>query len=133
MKQYLTIAESDELVAMGVSPETASHIYSKTEKCRHMICAVRPILQSIPGRNIDYERPCFSVSDILAILPENINGCGLKILRVQTGWQVSYGNPYDSPNVYPPIIKAVELIDALSAILKWCISRKNCIFDYFSL
>lgn len=125
MKPYLTIAESDELVAMGVSPETASHIYSKTEKCRHMICAVRPILQSIPGRNIDYERPCFSVSDILAILPTSIGMHYLDIMKIEPSqWVVSYRNPC----TYPPMTKeerADELIDALAALLKWYVSRKK--------
>ena len=125
MKPYLTIAESVELVEMGVSPETASHIYSKTENGGYMICAVSPILQSIPGRKINYEHPCFSVSDILAILPTTIGMHYLDIMKIEPSqWVVSYRNPY----TYPPMTKeerADELIDALAALLKWHISRKK--------
>lgn len=125
MKPYLTIDESVELVEMGVSPETASHIYSETENGGFIICAVRPILQSIPGRNIDYEHPCFSVSDILAILPTCIGMHYLDIMKIEPSqWVVSYRNPY----TYPPMTKeerADELIDALAALLKWYISRKK--------
>ena len=125
MKPYLTIAESVELVEMAVSRETASHIYSKTKNDGYMICAVSPVLQSIPGRNIDYEHPCFSVSDILAILPTSIGMHYLDIMKIEPSqWVASYRNPY----TYPPMTKeerADELIDALAALLKWYVSRKK--------
>lgn len=116
MKSELTIKESAKLIDLGIAPRLAS------------------------TRKVEYDEnftPCyhavFTLIDILAILPKNIDGNVIDIISAQVdiekedikdGWLACYVDK-ESIVTYgkDSIFQAGELIDALYQLLCWVISN----------
>ena len=120
MKTQLTAEESAKLIELGVSPERASEIKVEVKEssrgCPNIYCS-------------EVKRPIFTLTDILDILPKEINAFGIPA-RLQMYnhpaeyWIVSYVT-YDGGTLtyQNPCSAEKELIDALYSLLVWCLEK----------
>ncbi len=108
MKNELTVEQSAQLIELGVNPKLASGSqYVDTKETRGGI-ELPPV-----------QKPIFKLSDILAILPKEIddNGVTMGIVMEFTSdeWHTYYyGRCNLKGNAHAP-----ELIDALFFLLRW--------------
>lgn len=124
MKTVLTIEESQRLIDLGVDPKLASREgYVESGK-------------TLNGIELPPElKPCFSLADILSILPKEIEDSNLDIISTQvdiknhkkvSGWMATYiGSHNDLTFTDGLVFQAPELIDALYQLLIWCIDNKH--------
>lgn len=124
MKTTLTPEESQRLIELGVDPKLASEreYIDKTEEDSNQFL------------NIE-EYPRFTLSDLLSILPKEIEDSNLDIISTQvdiknhkkvSGWMATYiGSHNDLTFTNGLVFQAPELIDALYQLLIWCIDNKH--------
>lgn len=115
MKDKLTIEESAKLIELGVDAKLASKE------------------SAVWGKFKSHKRPIFTLTDILSILPKEIDGNILVINATgfnieseeyEEGWCVFYVNSnFDVAYGEKSIFSAPELIDALNQLLKWVLSN----------
>ena len=160
MKTQLTVEESARLIELGVDAKLASKcllyfcdefdeplaswdLYKKNDK---VFCAVeeaygRSVESRIVSMNADFdqsakeENPIFDLSDLLSILPKEIDGNILVINatgfnketeKLEEGWTVFYVNyKYDVAFGEDSIFSAPELIDALNQLAIWAIEHQH--------
>ena len=117
MKITLTIEESQKLIELGVDAKLASEIEYRPRKCGY-------------GR-LKYR--VYSLSDILSILPKEIDGYELNISTTKQLYFVSY-ILWDHAEDYGSYVRdtrpdtqlyAPELIDALNQLAIWAIEHQH--------
>lgn len=124
MKTTLTVEESQRLIELGVDPKMAREweIVDTTD-------------ENDPNSFLDYEEyPIFSLTNLLSILPKEIEDSNLDIISTQvdiknhkkvSGWIATY---IDSHNDLAfgdeSVFQSPELIDALYQLLIWCLENK---------
>lgn len=135
MKTKLTIEESAKLIELGVDPKMAKSVcldfngtyaYISGEETKTVVDWV----------NMEYytEQPVvFTLTDILSILPKEIEDSNLDIISTQvdiknhkkiSGWMVTYIDSHnDLAFGYESIFQAPELIDALNPLLIWVLKN----------
>ena len=123
MKTILTAEESQRLIELGVDPKLASEreYIDKTEEDSNQFL------------NIE-EYPRFTLSDLLSILPKEIEDSNLDIISTQvdiknhkkvSGWMATYiGSHNDLTFTDGLVFQAPELINALYSLLIWCLENK---------
>lgn len=151
MKSKLTPEQSQRLIELGVDPSKASmcmlyfpesdnseplESWQMWEECGKLLCnpdesRVQDVECVIVPKSADYdlddkeEHPIFDLSDILALLPKELEvyydgdviPYHLVITTNCNGWEASY---YDNETLKT----ASELIDALYELLVWCLTNK---------
>lgn len=109
MKTELTIEESAKLIELGVDPKLASKEFATT---------------IYEQKYNDPRHPIFTLSDIISILPKEIEDNGvtedLNIIMSNDSVYVSYPYIHERLKVF---IVAPELIDALYQLLIWCLEQ----------
>ena len=106
MKTLLTVEESQRLIDLGVDPKLASYTdVVADESGNHYV-----------------EKLIFSLTDILSILPKEINGYHLNIEASEQGYEVCY-KLWDTYH-FMGATESPELIDALYQLLIWCLEHK---------
>ncbi len=111
MKTQLTASESTKLIELGVSPERASMRESSAAYGN----GSRGIMK-VP------ETPIFTLTDILDILPKEIEDYHLSIESFKETHYTTYiRDNYDDYLI--PNKDAPELIDALYSLLVWCLEK----------
>ena len=119
MKTTLTIEESGRLIELGVDASLAS-------KCRvqHEVDD-KVEYRIVPHDEFCYEmaslnpQPIFDLSDLLSILPKEIDGYHLKIGTYHDEWYAEYNSiRFGGGCFYAP-----ELIDALNQLAIWCLEN----------
>ena len=120
MKTQLTIEESAKLIELGIDAKLASKCDSAMKVC----ASGRGIIR------LPESRPIFDLTDILSILPKEIDGYGLDISYAKDGYYVSYiiwdnteDYDYIRDSLQDKPISAPELIDALNSLLIWTIKQ----------
>ena len=118
MKTTLTIEESARLIELGVDAKLASET-----------------IIGCDDNNKAYRRYRFSLTDILSILPKEIDYNVLDILAtgfdpktgdIKKGWTASYITEQGIVAFgEESILSAPELIDALNQLLIWCLTEKK--------
>ena len=125
MKTTPTIEESAHLIELGVDASLAS-------KCRIQHEADGEVeYRIVPHDEYCYElaslnpQPIFDLSDILSILPKEIDGYHLNIEASDDGYDVSYilYDRNDGLLFLGATPTAPELIDALNQLLIWCLEN----------
>ena len=124
MKTILTVEESQRLIDLGVDPQMASK-KEDAQSYYDWCCGREP--------NSDDIKPIFDLSDLLSILPKEIEDSNLNIISTQvknhkkvSGWIATYIDSYnDLAFGYESIFQAPELIDALNSLLIWCLTEKK--------
>lgn len=113
MKQELTIAQSNKLIKRGISKDKASSRESVFDK-QHDFRGYKPV---------------FTLSDLLLLLPKEIDGCNLTIGASKEEWRVAYElNELDDNDNFV-IIRTImiqfakELVDALFLALCDCLDN----------
>ncbi|MDE6410036.1 MAG: hypothetical protein K2K81_07325 [Muribaculaceae bacterium] len=103
MKTTLTIEESAKLIELGVDAKLAS---------------------SYVGM---YRVPTFTLTDILSILPKEIDGYHLSIEASSQGYEVSYmlWDIGDEAYHFMGATERPELIDALNQLAIWCLENNH--------
>lgn len=131
MKTELTIEQSQHLIELGVDPKRVSmttrldfngtYAYVSGEESE-------VVRNCVNGQFYVEESEMFTLSDIIAMLPKEIDVCydggevDTCILGITThndGWEVSY---YGVDSIF---FESSELIDALYELLIWCIKNKD--------
>ncbi len=112
MKTELTIEESAKLIELGVDPKLAS----KCDMTMKIGVGVRGIIKR-PN-----PKPIFTLTDILAILPKEIEGSDLAMIAKKGAWVVFYTG--GKIRLMDTRVVAPELIDALYQLLCWTIEQK---------
>ena len=118
MKTLLTVEESQRLIDLGVDPKMASYTdVVADESGNHYV-----------------EKLIFSLTDLLSILPKEINHQCLTIISTDKLYFAQYGNwereyihSWEQtfiPNDDCGKNSAPELIDALYPLLVWCLEHK---------
>lgn len=137
MKTTLTIEESGRLIELGVDPKMASMVsWKQTENWqRKSVLDNKEHLQLKPFRPMvmGFERfdckDIFTLTDLLSILPKEIDGYHLTIEASEKGYDVGY-ELYDSfeDRTFFMGSQATtpELIDALYQLLIWCLEQGYC-------
>lgn len=122
MKKYLTKEQSKELIESGIHSDKASFIVWKPTRDfsnnridikvnEHLV--LKPFRPAIMGFEQFDCHDVFSLSDLMEILPTDIDGNDILIKHVKNGWSVCYVNCEGSTHIQS------ELIDALYHILLW--------------
>ncbi|MDE5998262.1 MAG: hypothetical protein K2G77_08655 [Muribaculaceae bacterium] len=120
MKTTLTIEESARLIELGVDAKLASKGNSAMQVCTN-------------GRRITRilePRPIFELSDLLSILPKEIEDNGitdtLNIWVADNEWCVKYEPASDEfISLADSYYESPELIDALNQLLIWCLENNH--------
>ena len=134
MKTTLTVEESQRLIELGVDPKMAkgvcldfngTYAYISGEETKTVVDWV----------NMEYytEQPViFTLTDLLSILPKEIDGYELNMSANKCEYFVSYilWDTMDEGDYIKDILSfkqfsAPELIDALNQLLIWCLEQKN--------
>lgn len=124
MKTELTIEQSQRLIELGVDAKLTSkshHKYTQTGKGVGCIVTV-------------HSNPIFTLTDLLSILPKNIDGNVIEIISAQVdvdkedikdGW-LTYYSDREGIVTYgrDSIFQADELIDSLYLLLCWVIENE---------
>lgn len=112
MKTNLTIEQSARLIELGIDASIAS-------------CTI--VTDEYNETTDNFEHPAFSLSDIISLLPKEIeapdywgevDACNLGIAIYNDVWEAFY---YDVNNAFR---KAPELIDALYELLCWVLANR---------
>lgn len=120
MKTKLTPEQSQRLIELGVDPSKASEVKEFDDELSQWTHRGNPI---------------FTLSDIISLLPKEIDGYPLLIFskrffeetdEVDEGWTVLYTNndltaAFGDKGIY----STTELIDALFELLVWCVTNKH--------
>ena len=127
MKTALTIEESQRLIELGVDPKMASttcinfngtYAYVSGEESE-------TVRDCVNGQYYTEECSCFTLADILSILPKEIEIEGekedLNIVMDNFGALVGYPKFHEKHGC---AFVAPELIDALNQLLIWCLEQK---------
>lgn len=117
MKTELTISESQHLIDLGVDPKMAS----RCQYVEKISSGVRGIIQ------IPKPKPIFDLSDVIGILPKEIEKRNNPTMRVVYYWNPNnkkWGVYYDYAEDCE-IYTAPELIDSLYQLLCWWLERKS--------
>ena len=113
MKTQLTIEQSQKLIELGVDAKLASEreFIDKTERDSNQFLEIE-------------EYPRFTLTDILSILPKEIDGYHLNIEASDDGYDVAYilYDRNDGLLFLGATPTAPELIDALNHLLIWAIT-----------
>lgn len=117
MKTILTIEQSATLISKGVSTERASAFDD-----------IRTVIDGVPTF-CPGTKPLFTLTDLLSLLPKEIDGCDLTIGANKEEWRVAYElNELDDDDNFV-IIRTImiqfakELIDALFLALCDCLKN----------
>ena len=117
MKQKLTIEESAKLIKLGAEAKLAS---------RHTLGVQIPT--GIPNiyRKEEDSKPIFTLTDLLSILPKEIEIEGEKedLNIVMDNWGALVGYPKFHEK-HGCAFVSPELIDALYQLLIWCINKHH--------
>ena len=126
MKTLLTIEESAKLIELGVDPKMASK-KEDAQSYYDWCCGREP--------NPDDIKPIFDLSDLLSILPKEIEDSNLNIISTQvdiknhkkvSGWMVTYVDSYnDLAFGDESVFQAPELIDALNQLAIYCLENNH--------
>ena len=108
MKTQLTVEESDKLIKLGVDAKLAS---------KHTLGTSADIPNVY--RKVDGGKPIFTLSDLLSILPKEINGSDLG-MEYDSEFQQWWAG-YNAVSLEP----AHELIDALYQLLIWVLKNNH--------
>ena len=127
MKTTLTVEESARLIELGVDPKMASttcinfngtYAYVSGEESE-------TVRDCVNGQYYTEECSCFTLADILSILPKEIEIEGekedLNIVMGNFGALVGYPKFHEKHGC---AFVAPELIDALNQLLIWCLEQK---------
>lgn len=137
MKTILTVEESQRLIELGVDRKLASTIcINFNGTCAYVSGEESETLRDcVNGQYYTEECSCFSLADILSILPKEINHQCLTIISTdklyfaQYGkWDKEYIHSWEQtfiPNDDCGKNSSPELIDALNQLLIWCLEQKN--------
>ena len=119
MKTELTIEQSQKLIELGVDAKLASKRWSN-------------FYHGITSEELKI-CPLFGLSDLLSILPKEIDGNVISIISIgfnpkteelDKGWTVTYVTDHFIPAFGDnPVFSAPELIDALNQLLIWTIEQ----------
>ena len=115
MKNKLTIEESQKLIALGVDAELASwrEFVDKPEEDSNQFLEIE-------------EYPRFTLTDILSILPKEIDSYHLNISAGKIEWYVSYENiGINNTMLVKWDAAASELIDALNQLAIYCLENNH--------
>lgn len=122
MKTELTIEQSQRLIELGVNA-------NKTSKSS----GITALGNGIRGVVKTQQKPVFTLTDLLSLLPKKRDGYYLSItaamvdvdsMEISDGWMACYVSDEmkaESPN---SIFQSLELIDALYRLTIWCIKNK---------
>ena len=118
MKTKLSIEESAKLIELGVDAKLASEreFVDKTEKDSNQFLEIE-------------EYPLFSLTDLLSILPKEVDGYMLNISTSESEWWVAYELTDNCDEWYSCVrdvigtFGAPELIDALNQLAIWVIEQ----------
>ncbi|MDE6246663.1 MAG: hypothetical protein K2M41_02320 [Muribaculaceae bacterium] len=135
MKTTLTPEESQRLIDLGVDPKMASttcinfngtYAYVSGEESE-------TVRDCVNDQYYTEECRCFSIADILSILPKEIEDSNLDIISTQvdiknhkkvSGWMVTYTDNYnDLAFGDESVFQSSELIDALNKLAIWCLEN----------
>ena len=120
MKNVLSIEESQKLIDLGVDAKLASmkEFVDKTEKDSNQFLEIE-------------EYPLFSLTDLLSILPKEVDGYMLNISTSESEWWVAYELTDNCDEWYSCVrdvigtFGAPELIDALNQMTIWCLENNH--------
>ncbi len=116
MKTQLTVEESAHLIELGVDAKLAS---------KHTLGVQTPT--DIPNvyHKVGGGEPIFSLSDLLSILPKEIDDYHLSIEVSNKGYDVDYElwDSIEDRTFFMGSSFAPELIDALYQLLIWCLEN----------
>lgn len=114
MKTKLTPEQSDRLIELGVDPSKAScEQYVDTGKIKNGF--------ELPPQ----PKPVFILSDILSLLPKEIEIGETMILRIKWAYSAWFASYIDEDGSTTNGFYKTELIDALYELLVWCITNKH--------
>lgn len=121
MKKYLTKEQSQDLINLGIHQDKASFVSWKQthnwdtkvieDKKYHI--DLKPFRPAVMGFEQFECHDIFSLSDLMEIVPDNVDGNGLNIKHKDNTWIVGYYDIPDSTYI------SEELIDALYHTLLW--------------
>lgn len=116
MKSQLTPEESQRLIELGVDPAKASE--------SRIVCK-EPYLGA-PNRFCnDVNVPIFTLTDILSLLPREIEIGGIMTLNIKWVYSAWFASYIDEDGSTTNGFYGIELIDALYELLVWCITNKH--------
>ncbi len=113
MKTELTVEESQRLIDLGVDPKLAS----KCDVAMKIGAGVRGIIKRPDPK------PIFTLTDILTILPKEIDGYNLTVKASPNMSDMFWHAKYDCYGSMLNLFVAPELIDALYQLLCWVITK----------
>ena len=126
MKTTLTVEESARLIELGVDPKMASttcinfngtYAYVSGEESE-------TVRDCVNGQYYTEECSCFTLADILSILPKEIKVDKVNLSLVME-WQCDkWYVCYMGPGYMKAYQAAPELIDALYSLFIWCLEQK---------
>lgn len=102
MKEFLSDEQIAEIGQLGVECPSQINVYKNGDKSVAHSCQL------------------FYISDLIDLLPEEVNGGRLVIYRMKDG---KWGVYFDNSN--SEVFKADELIDALFELVKECVKKNE--------
>ena len=131
MKTTLTVEESARLIELGVDPKMASTTCINFNGTYAYVSGEESgtVRDCVSSRYYTEERPCFSIADLLSILPKEIeyNNARISLQMYQhlAGyWIASYVKYSGNELIHQkPLCAEKELIDALNSLLIWVLEN----------
>lgn len=122
MKIKLTIEQSQRLIELGVDANKASNV-----------SGITALGNGIRGVVKTQQKPVFTLTDLLSLLPKKRDGYYLSItaamvdvdsMEISDGWMACYVSDEMKAESQNSIFQSLELIDALYRLTIWCIENK---------